>query len=45
MLDLCSQIAVETDQAKFRQLVEELNSILGDKEDALKDKGPGLEGA
>jgi hypothetical protein len=38
MLELCSQIAAETDQTKFQQLVEELNSMLGCKDDELKDK-------
>jgi hypothetical protein len=53
MLELCSQITVETDPTKFQLLVEELNTILGakdsdedrDKDDALKDKESGPESA
>ena len=36
MLELCAQIAVEQDQRKFLRLVEELNRILGAKDEALR---------
>jgi hypothetical protein len=46
LLELCAQIAVETDQTRFQQLVEELNTILSDKkDDAPKDGESGPESA
>ena len=41
MLELCAQIAVEQNQQKFLKLVEELNGILGAKDDALRHRKTG----
>lgn len=39
--ELCSLIAVEQDRNKFLRLVEELNRILGAKDEQLQNKRPG----
>jgi hypothetical protein len=42
MLKLCAQIAVEQDQSTFLRLVEELNRLLGAKDDEVPfDENPG----
>jgi hypothetical protein len=38
--ELCSLIAVEQDRQKFLQLVEELNRILGAKDERLQQNKP-----
>ena len=38
--ELCSLIAVEQNRQRFLKLVEELNRILGAKEERLKDNQP-----
>jgi len=38
--ELCSLIAVEQDRQKFLELVEELNRILGAKEERLLQNQP-----
>jgi len=38
--ELCSLIAVEQNHQRFLKLVEELNRILGAKEEKLQDKQP-----
>jgi hypothetical protein len=39
--ELCSLIAVEQDRQKFLKLVEELNRILGAKDERLQHKQAG----
>ena len=39
---LCDQIAVEQDHEKFTQLVDELNSLLEEKERLDKQREPDL---
>jgi len=38
--ELCSLIAVEQNRQRFLKLVEELNRILGAKEERLQDNQP-----
>lgn len=42
--ELCSLIAVEQDRHRFLELVKELSSILGAKEERLRDDKPGDKG-